>query len=102
MGSATEYQRRAENCLERAQTLTNRVDRARWLQLAEQWSALSRMPLPSATLLRNRPTGFWRGEPSPPNSKSLEAALPVMKKAPPIERRGQWSLRSYGRSPARA
>jgi hypothetical protein len=80
MGSATEYQRRAENCLERAQTLTNRVDRARWLQLAEQWSTLSRMPLPKATLLRNKPTDFWRGE--PPSRPGTTRTMPLVKKNP--------------------
>ena len=45
-------------------TMANSVDRARWLQLAEQWAMLSRMPRPKAILFRNNPIGLWRGEPS--------------------------------------
>jgi hypothetical protein len=64
MGSVSEYQRRAKECSDRAQSLTNAVDRARWLQLAQQWAILSRMPFPKASIPRNQPTGFWRGEPA--------------------------------------
>lgn len=90
MGSVSEYQKRAAECLERAQIVTAPIDRARWLQLAEQWSVLSRMPLPKATLYRNEPTGLWRDEPRS-NSKSLEAThtLPVMKNTPPFVRRSK-------------
>lgn len=69
MDSASEYLERSKKCFERAQIMTNSVDRGRWLQLAEQWAMLSRMPHPKATLFRNNPIGFWRGEP-PSNSKS--------------------------------
>lgn len=66
MGNASEYQKRAADCLERAQIVTGPIDRARWVQLAEQWSALSRMPLPKATL--------WRGERNPvPRSSKIES-----------------------------
>jgi hypothetical protein len=39
MGSVNQYQERARRCSERAQTLANGIDRARWLQLAEQWAS---------------------------------------------------------------
>ena len=45
MGSANEYQNRARRCAEQAQIVSSTVDRARWRQLADQWMALSRMPL---------------------------------------------------------
>lgn len=62
MGSASKYQRRAIQCAERALTVARAVDRARWLQLAEDWAALSRIPFPGASELRNEPAGLWRGE----------------------------------------
>jgi hypothetical protein len=70
MGGVSEYQRRAQWCSERAQTIANTFDRARWLQLAEQWTALSRMPLRKGPSPRNDPTGFWRGEPCNPLHQS--------------------------------
>ena len=45
MGSAGEYQNRARRCAGQAQMVSSAVDRARWRQLADQWMALSRMPL---------------------------------------------------------
>ena len=89
MSSAIDYQRRAEECYERAQNVAAPIDRARWLQLAEQWSVLSRMPLPKATLLRNNAIGFWRGEP-PSDTGLLETAptLSAKQKAPIHPRRG--------------
>jgi len=66
MGSASEYQKRAADCLERAEIVTGPIDRARWVQLAEQWSALSRLPLPKATL--------WREASRPvPRSSKIES-----------------------------
>jgi len=62
MGSVSEYQKRARECFERAQIVTAAVDRARWHQLAEQWAALSRLPLQEAPASRNDPAGFWRGQ----------------------------------------
>jgi hypothetical protein len=88
MGSPSEYQQRSRECFERAQIVSNPTDRGRWLQLAEQWAALSRMPLPKATLYRNK--SMWRSEP-PSSSQSLGTphALPFMKNAPPVgNRRG--------------
>jgi hypothetical protein len=70
MSGVSEYQKRAQWCAERAQSLTNRIDRARWLQLAEQWDALSRMPLRKGPMPRNDPAGFWRGEPRNPLPQS--------------------------------
>jgi hypothetical protein len=49
MRSVSEYQRRAKQCFERAQTVTSAVDRARWRQLADEWTALSRILLQSAS-----------------------------------------------------
>ena len=66
MGSEDEYQKRAQWCSDRAQTVANGIDRARWLQLAEQWAALGRMPIRKGPAHRNDPTGFWRGEPCNP------------------------------------
>jgi plasmid stabilization system protein ParE len=45
MGSTGEYQNRARRCAGQAQMVSSAVDRARWRQLADQWMALSRMPL---------------------------------------------------------
>jgi hypothetical protein len=44
MNDPSEYQKRAEKCVERARSVPREDDRVRWLQLAEQWMALSRMP----------------------------------------------------------
>jgi hypothetical protein len=66
MGGMSEYQERAKRCSERAQTIANVIDRTRWLQLADQWTALSRMPLRKGPAPRNDPIGFWRGEPRNP------------------------------------
>ena len=46
----------AKVCSERAQTVKNGVDRARWRQLAEQWEILSRL---KASAQRSEPA--WRG-----------------------------------------
>jgi hypothetical protein len=45
MGSASEYEKRAKQCAEPALAVTGTVDRVRWLQLAEGWELLSRMPI---------------------------------------------------------
>ncbi len=43
MGSALEYEKRAEACRTRAQTLSDPRDRAQWLKLADDWMTVSRM-----------------------------------------------------------
>jgi hypothetical protein len=88
MGNESEYQRRAKNCFERAEMVKNSIDRRRWLQLAEEWLALSRMPPPKATLFRNKPIRSLRGEP-PSNTKSPEAdhTRPFLENAPPFAER---------------
>jgi hypothetical protein len=45
MGSVIEFQNRARRCAEQARIVSSAVDRARWQQLSDQWTALSRMPL---------------------------------------------------------
>lgn len=62
MGDASEYQKRAEQCAARAQTLTRADDRARWLQLSEEWTALSRIRFLKMASTDNQPAGLWRGE----------------------------------------
>jgi hypothetical protein len=62
MRTMSECQERAKQCYERALIMTATVDRARWLQLAKGWEALSRAPLQSGPSQRNEPAGFWRGE----------------------------------------
>lgn len=69
MGSASEYEHRAEACLKRAQSLSG-IDCARWLQLAEEWMAMSRLPLLKSPVRANDPTGFRREETRPTLSRS--------------------------------
>jgi len=57
MSSISECQRRAKLCSERAQTVRNIVDRARWRQLADQWQLLSRI---KASMPYSEPA--WHGE----------------------------------------
>jgi hypothetical protein len=61
MRSASEIQERAEQCAIRAQAVTDPTDRAKWLQLAEQWALLGRLTFHSPPGARNEPGGFWRG-----------------------------------------
>jgi hypothetical protein len=74
MGSALEYEKRAEACRKRAQTLSDPRDRAQWLKLADDWMTVSRMqfhtlpergavdgrPLPAEEQIRR--IGLWRAE----------------------------------------
>ncbi len=62
MGSASEYQKRAEQCAERALIVTRADDRARWLELAEEWTALSRIQFLRLPVQRDEPTALWRGD----------------------------------------
>jgi hypothetical protein len=62
MGSAGEYQKRAEQCTERALLVTRADDRARWLELADEWAALSRIEFQKLPARRDQPTALWRGE----------------------------------------
>jgi hypothetical protein len=62
MGSASEYQKRAEQCAERALLVSRADDRARWLELADEWSALSRIQFQRLPVQRDQPTALWRGE----------------------------------------
>ena len=45
MGSVSDYQYRARRCAEQARIVSSTVNRIRWRQLADQWMALSRLPL---------------------------------------------------------
>lgn len=62
MDGKGEYQKRAKECSERAQVVTAAVDRARWLQLAEGWAALSKMPLTRIPAAYHEGIGILRGE----------------------------------------
>jgi hypothetical protein len=62
MRSVTEYRLRAEQCIARAEAIADPVDRARWLQLAQQWALLSRVHFQTVESPRNEPTGMWRGD----------------------------------------
>jgi hypothetical protein len=43
MSNASEYQKRAEECIRKAETAPKPADRAGWLKLAADWIALSRI-----------------------------------------------------------
>lgn len=62
MRGAIDYQQRAEQCIARAEGVADPTDRARWLQLAEQWALLSRIRFERLPGTRNQPGGLWRGE----------------------------------------
>jgi hypothetical protein len=62
MRSVSEYGQRAEQCIARAEAIADPIDRARWLQLAEQWALLSRLQFQSFEGKRNEPAGLWRGD----------------------------------------
>lgn len=66
MGSASEYQKRAEQCAQRAQIVIRADDRKRWLELAEEWSALHRVPFQRLALQRNEPAGCGAAQPKAP------------------------------------
>jgi len=55
MLSVTECQKRARQCADRAQSLEHPSDRARWLQLADEWMVLSCLPTHPAVRETLRP-----------------------------------------------
>jgi hypothetical protein len=63
MGSVSDYQSRAKQCSERARIVGSAIDQARWRQLADQWMALSRLPLQKDGIWRGEPSGLLRREP---------------------------------------
>jgi hypothetical protein len=58
MRNTSEYQKRAEECIRKAETVPNPADRAGWLKLAADWTALgfrSTLSLmPSGALVERR------------------------------------------------
>jgi hypothetical protein len=76
MSSVGEYQKRAEQCAERAHLVTRADDRARWLELADQWSALSRIEFQKLPARRDQPTALWRGERSERVDVKIELSEP--------------------------
>jgi hypothetical protein len=62
MRTVSDYEQRAEKCIARAEIVTHPMDRARWLQLAEQWALLSRLQFQTLESARNEPAGLWRGD----------------------------------------
>jgi hypothetical protein len=42
--SVSECQQRAQDCVGKAQNAANPADRAGWMQLAEDWTTLSKLP----------------------------------------------------------
>jgi hypothetical protein len=64
MGNASEYQKRAEQCAERALRVTRADDRARWRELAEEWTALSRLQFLKLREQRDEASALWRGDES--------------------------------------
>lgn len=70
MSSADDYRKRAEQCVARARSVTRPDDRARWLQLANEWTILAgiefqRLPPPSGNAI-----SLWRGERAAHSEKS--------------------------------
>jgi hypothetical protein len=43
MSNTSEYQKRAEECIRKAGAVSKAADRAGWLKLAADWTALSRI-----------------------------------------------------------
>jgi hypothetical protein len=62
MSSAGDYQKRAQWCIERARLVTRSDDRVRWLELADEWTALSRIQFQRLPVQPNEPAGLWRGD----------------------------------------
>ena len=59
------YQERARRCAEQAKLVARADDRARWLQLADGWLAISRIEFHRAPPPQQRAadaSGLWRGE----------------------------------------
>jgi hypothetical protein len=55
---------RSEECKRKAEMVSDARDRAKWLELADGWIGLSRMPShtgPKAHFPRIPHSGFWRG-----------------------------------------
>ena len=44
MRSVSECQQRAQECMRKAETAANTADRVGWMQLAEDWTTLSKLP----------------------------------------------------------
>ncbi|MGA8610174.1 MAG: hypothetical protein WB760_00375 [Xanthobacteraceae bacterium] len=44
MKSANECQRRAQECMRKAETASNPADRIGWMELAEDWTTLGKLP----------------------------------------------------------
>jgi hypothetical protein len=44
MRNTSEFQKRAEECIRKAEAAPNPADRAGWLKLAADWTALSEIP----------------------------------------------------------
>ena len=57
MKSVGECQQRAQECIRKAETTANPADRVGWMQLAEDWTTLSRLPfrVAPATSTSERP-----------------------------------------------
>ncbi|HEY7229162.1 MAG TPA: hypothetical protein VH558_02200 [Pseudolabrys sp.] len=62
MRVAIDYRQRVEQCIARSEAVADPIDRARWLQLAEQWALLSRLRFQSLDGAHNEPAGLWRGD----------------------------------------
>lgn len=67
MPNAKRCRERAEECKRKADAVSDARDRVKWLQLADDWAALSRIPFRPAPKV-HRPeaplVGLWRGSPS--------------------------------------
>lgn len=63
MSSISIYEERARRCEEQARLVTGVGDRARWLQLANEWTILSRIQFRRLPSQPHRDAfGLWRGE----------------------------------------
>jgi hypothetical protein len=64
MTDASVYEDHAKRCAEQAQLVTRADDRARWLQLANEWTVLSRLKLRKLPTppQRSDPSYLWRGD----------------------------------------
>jgi hypothetical protein len=48
MENNSEYRKRADECIRKAENAPNPADRAGWLKLAEEWTTLSRISFRTA------------------------------------------------------
>jgi hypothetical protein len=64
MSTTSVYQERAKHCAEQARLVTRADDRARWLQLANEWIAIGRLHFHRAPSPQQRgdASGLWRGQ----------------------------------------